>query len=357
MQRRSFLKNTAAAGFVTLVTPRSIVNAFTTGYADGLLRDFKKPPSSSAPFTWWHWMNGNITKQGITMDLEAMKSAGLGGFQLFEAGSGIPKGPVDCLSDEWVEMVKFTVTECKRLGLEFAMHNCPGWSSSGGPWITPELSMQQITWSEAELNGGRKIKMKLPEPAKNLSFYKDAAIVAIPSIFGDNVLSSSSLFHVSINNILTDTGKFTIPEGLDLHIKPEAQNVVASLIFEFSKRVAISSATICTSGSGPVKLSSSINGINYIDIVDIHGGWGGYETIGDAVGSVSFNKVTAKYFKLEFTGARHFSAIRLSPGTRLANWPAKANFRNAGNIKIRAGCSPGMRLQETGQFYGLGIRL
>src|SRR5919205_1667447 len=164
MKRRYFIKATGTAGLLTLITPTSIIQAMRRTVADSLEEGFKQPPSSAFPQTWWHWMNGNVTKEGITLDLEAMKEAGIGGFQNFDAGTLIPKGPVVYLSPEWIELKKHTIKEAERLGLEFTMHNCPGWSSSGGPWITPELGMQQLTWSEAAVQGGKAVNIKLPQP-------------------------------------------------------------------------------------------------------------------------------------------------------------------------------------------------
>ena len=48
---------------------------------DALAQGFKDPPDSAKPRVWWHWMNGNITKEGIKLDLEWMKRVGIGGFR------------------------------------------------------------------------------------------------------------------------------------------------------------------------------------------------------------------------------------------------------------------------------------
>src|SRR5580698_2351653 len=90
---------------------------------------FHNPPVSAKPHTWWHWMNGNVSKAGITMDLEAMKRVGIGGAHLAQVGSGIPKGPVPYDSQENIECVKFAFQEADRLGLDLCLFNCPGWSS------------------------------------------------------------------------------------------------------------------------------------------------------------------------------------------------------------------------------------
>src|SRR5437867_3212695 len=131
--------------------------------ADPLDDGFKNPPDSARPHTWWHWMNGNVSRQGITRDLEAMKRVGLGGFTAFHVTDAIPPGPVTYMSDEWLDLMKHSASEARRVGLEMCMHNCAGWSSSGGPWMTPELSMQEIAWIEARVRGGTKVDVQVKQ--------------------------------------------------------------------------------------------------------------------------------------------------------------------------------------------------
>ena len=128
---------------------------------------FLKPPDESKPHTLWHWMNGHVTKEGITRDLEAMKEAGLGGFMLWNASEGIPRGPVVYMSPEWWELFGHTLDEAERLGLEMSVFNCGGWSSSGGPWVTPERAMQEVVWTEQRVTGPAQFDevLEMPEPA------------------------------------------------------------------------------------------------------------------------------------------------------------------------------------------------
>ncbi|MDD4589897.1 MAG: glycosyl hydrolase [Parabacteroides sp.] len=184
MERRKFLRIISSTGMASLLSPAFVMNACKGGSSAASFTPesaFRHPPFHSGVYTWWHWMNGNITKEGITRDLEAMKANGVAGFQLFEAGSGIPVGPVESLSDVWIDLVLHTLKESERLGLEFAMHNCPGWSSSGGPWITPDKAMQMITWSETTLAGGNNIQLQLPIPEHRFDYYLDTYCLAIPA--------------------------------------------------------------------------------------------------------------------------------------------------------------------------------
>ena len=140
---------------------------------------FLNPPERAKPHTWWHWNNGNISKEGITADLEAMKRIGLGGAQIFNVEQGVPAGKVPFMSPQWQEAIAHACKEAKRLGLELCIHNGAGWSSSGGPWVKPEDSMQAITWSETNISGNGQVTMNLPKPPTKLGFYRDIAVFAI----------------------------------------------------------------------------------------------------------------------------------------------------------------------------------
>ena len=140
---------------------------------------FKNPPKSAKPHTWWHWINGNISKEGITADLEAMKRFGLAGAQIFNVDVGIPVGDRPFMSDRWKEAIGWAFKEARRLDMEIDIHNGAGWSSSGGPWVTPENSMQDLTWSETSVHGPIHFEGSLPEPDKKMGFYEDIACYAI----------------------------------------------------------------------------------------------------------------------------------------------------------------------------------
>lgn len=141
---------------------------------------FKNPPNEAKARTWWHWINGNVTKEAITADLEAMKEIGIQGAQLFDVSLGEPNGGVTYLSPEWLELFKYSAVEAQRLGLELAFHNCSGWSSTGGPGITPEYAMQTVTYADTVILGGKRFKGYLPQTQKKLYYYKDIAVLAFP---------------------------------------------------------------------------------------------------------------------------------------------------------------------------------
>jgi hypothetical protein len=114
---------------IATVTLLLVTWAGTSSAQIDLAAGFQNPPAAARPQTWWHWMNGNITKAGITADLEAMKQIGLGGAQIFNVSEGIPDGPIQFMSAEWRELLKHAATEADRLGLALCIHNCAGWRS------------------------------------------------------------------------------------------------------------------------------------------------------------------------------------------------------------------------------------
>ena len=141
---------------------------------------FNSPPDSARPQTFWHWMNGNVTKVGITADLEAMKDAGMGGVFLYSIEGHITEStpqyvsePVYHLTPEWLEMVRHAVSECERLGLELSLMNCPGWTTAGGSWIPAEKAMMRIAWSEKIVTGPGVPGGSVPIPPCDFSNYQN----------------------------------------------------------------------------------------------------------------------------------------------------------------------------------------
>lgn len=164
----------------------SLVTAFAwsiTAFAQShppLTEAFRFPPESARPWVFWYWMGGNITRSGITADLEAMKTAGIGGAIIFNIADPLP-GPVKVLSTEWRELMGHAIAEAGRLGIEISLNNSPeGWSSSGGPWITPELAMQRVVWSETVVSSD-EAEHQLPAPRGNLGTYREIAVLAFPT--------------------------------------------------------------------------------------------------------------------------------------------------------------------------------
>lgn len=163
---------------------------------------FRNPPSQARPWVYWMIMDGNLSREGITADLEAMQRAGIGGTIILEVNVGIPRGKVEFMSAPWRELVKHAINEADRIGLEIALPSGPGWCGSGGPWVKPEQSMQHLVASETNVIGPIHFEAVLPQPpprtpyfgVKTLTpelhkiwknFYRDVVVLAFPTPSGE----------------------------------------------------------------------------------------------------------------------------------------------------------------------------
>lgn len=144
----------------------------------------QNPPESAKPWVFWYWMKAAVSEEGITADLEAMAEAGIGGAYLMPImGKQDPlmmEPAVDQLSPLWWKMVEHAFNEADRLGLKIAMHASDGFALSGGPWVTPELSMQKVVWTLKSVKGGDLFNDTLSQPETNEGYYKDLAVFAFP---------------------------------------------------------------------------------------------------------------------------------------------------------------------------------
>jgi hypothetical protein len=250
---------------------------------DALESGFLNPPESAKPRTWWHWVSGNISREGITADLEAMKSIGLAGAQIFTVDQSDVKGPVGFMSPEWRQLVHHALSEGNRLGLEMAMENCEGWNESGGPWVTPAESMQKVVWTEAEIAGGQRVALSLPQPLTVRGYYADIAVLAFPSIAGD---------------VPVEPLRITTPEGAAgavIAVPPPSPDRPQWIQLEFAKPMSFRTLRIGTTkvlhgllpGSPPWELQVGDDGLKFRTVCAI-----------PERGTISFDEVTGRYYRL-----------------------------------------------------------
>ncbi len=171
---------------------------------------FLNPPDSVRPGVYWYFMDGNISKEGMTEDLEAMKKSGIGKviFLVVNLESfGVPRGPVGLLSDKWLLLFEHAVREAKRLGIEITLGIGPGWTGSGGPWVPVNESMQDLVASTLQVAGpaNKPIVLSLPKPVEPYfgeepftpelkkqweNYYEDVAVLAFPTAKMDNKIKN-----------------------------------------------------------------------------------------------------------------------------------------------------------------------
>ncbi len=240
--------------FLILISSVSLAAALEDG--------FQTPPRDAGVRCWWWWLNGNVTKEAITRDLEAMHEKGFSGAMIFDAGGAdqrgnaqVPAGPTFA-SPDWVELYMHALNEAKRLDLELGLSIQSGWNL-GGPNVTPEFAAKQLTWSEVQIEGPLAYGKKLPAPRSRNDYYRDICVLAYPakdkknSAEFDLKASSNQDGYPAEKAADADNNTFWVSVGTDSGQGPTAQKT-EWLQFSFSKPVTLSGLEILgRKGYGP----------------------------------------------------------------------------------------------------------
>ncbi|MCQ2181212.1 MAG: glycoside hydrolase family 2 [Bacteroidales bacterium] len=308
-----------------------LIAAFLTGClaASGqdkaMLDNFKEPPHDARPRVWWHWMNANITKEGIRKDLLWMDSAGIAGFHNFDAGLETPQivdRRLPYMTEEWKEAFNYALDLADSLGMEVTIASSPGWSETGGPWVSREDAMKKITWRDTVVCGGTRFKGALPEPIvtcgdyqyhlrfhsdpHKYDFYKDLAVFAV---------------RLSDNDLTME----------ELGVKPTLEE--RCWTYEFPRPTTIRSYSIGMEdwnyGKYGYAIECSEDGEVYRTISPC------LPDVNAVMKSVDIPATTARFFRLRQTGGgewivTHFS---LSPMTRVNFDSEKAGFVTSGSMR------------------------
>jgi len=308
-----------------------IVKCTGSGKNIGLEAGFKNPPESAKPRVWWHWMNGNVSKEGIRADLEWMHRTGIAGFQNFDAGLASPQIVAKRLiymTPEWKDAFLFTTKLADSLGLEMAIAGSPGWSESGGPWVTPAQAMKKLVWSEIRIEGGKSFDGILPHPPSTTGifqnigelggytsgmstdndipeFYADAAVIAFRLPENERSLAEMNA------KVTSSAGKFDLADLTDGDLTnysflPAAKNGEKAWIsFELSEPATMRSLSMVKRETGmrfpgitggpqvERTLEASDDGKSFRQILKIPAG-------GTSQNTYTFAPVTARFFRISF---------------------------------------------------------
>jgi hypothetical protein len=300
--------------------------------ADPLKSGFVNPPQSARPRVWWHWMNGNISKEGIKLDLEWMHRVGVGGFQNFDAALATPQ-VVDkrlaYMTPEWKDAFKYATTLADQLGLEEAIAGSPGWSESGGPWVSGPEAMKKYVWSETVVQGGRPFTGTLAHPPSNTGpfqnlpivnnnftepeFYADSSVIAYRAPAAAAMAQPKITWSSGkVDSALLADGDLTATTNLP---RAATAGEKAWIQYEFPRPQQICALTIVRRSSGPgddyfarggdpgpsEALEASDDGVSFRVVATVPKG-------GSAEHTISFAPVTAKYFRMTFRSAATRSA-------------------------------------------------
>ena len=245
---------------------------------------FQNPPQEARPCVWWHWMNGNVTRDGIVKDIEWMQRAGIGGFHCFDAGfwgKSIVEKRLIYMTPEWQEHFRLALSMADSLGMEVAVASCPGWSNTGGPWVKPEQAMKRLVWSETRVKGKKLISETLPEPKRDERWYKDICVLAVKARPADKTMEE-------LGAAFTTSDTLQQPYWVQYQFK-RPTTIKALSIRDGNYR------SIWAAQPAPVTkwLEVSDDGVNYRRVCGIPHGSVGWQTI-------DIEPTQAKYFRVTF---------------------------------------------------------
>ncbi len=285
----------------------------------------ESPEDSAKPWIFWYWMHGAVNKEAITADLEAMKEAGLGGAYIF-AIRDVPNPPLfepsyRTMTPEWWGMVKYAISEADRLGLKIGMNSCDGFTAAGGPWITPEMSMQKVVWADTIVTGGKAFNGKLPQPLKVENYYEDIAVFAYPAPEGSGVSS-----YKTVPKVTTSIGKDAQFLASKDNKKGFSSEKPCWIQYSFDQPFTCRSVKILTGWnnyqSNRLVVEVSDDGINFRRHFRLEPPRAGWLDL-DANATQLIPEVTARYFRFVYNpegsepGAEDIDDAKWAPALRL----------------------------------------
>lgn len=314
---------------------KGILLFFLIWFAIAVVPVYAQQNETTKPWVFWYWMQAGVSKPGITADLEAMKTAGIGGAYLMSIkGATNPPlytPPAEQLSPEWWGMVKFAMEEAKRLNLKLGMHVSDGFALAGGPWITPELSMQKIVSTQLNINATTSAKIKLAQPETYEGYYKDIAVYAYPSPEGTGISTRTIAPKVSTSNGVDASG-LVIAENK----KSFGSNESCWIQYAFAQPFTTRTITVRTSGNNyqaeRLEVQVSDDGKVFRSIGRLEPPRHGWQDT-DADVTHTIVPVTAKYYRFVYDkkgsepGAEDLDAAKWKPSLKLVNLELSAEPR------------------------------
>ncbi|MCX6896074.1 MAG: glycosyl hydrolase, partial [Verrucomicrobia bacterium] len=311
--------------------------AALNGAGADLEAGFARPPAATKPWCYWYWFNDNISKEGITHDLEAMARVGIGEALMANIYQpDYPAGKVKVLSEEWWGLVEHTIREGGRVGVDIGLFNCPGWSMSGGPWIKPEQSMRYLVSSELRVTGPLKFAQKLPPPKEQ---FQDVAVLAFPAPQADAAAFAAQSPRVTCNLLVAGVEKLADGDRETALAIPVAAKAAFAVELETTQPFTARSLAIYPGGE-------AFGADCVLEAADAAGQWQAVRrfkfdrsNMNQGLGpmprgpvTISFAPVTAKKFRVTFGGI-YFGRLQ---GSTLSKQAALTEIELSGAARVEA---------------------
>lgn len=314
--------------------------------AVGLVEGFANPPMSARPRAWWHWVSGNITRDGIAADLQWMKDVGLGGAQAFDAGltqRQVVKQQLSFMSAGWQDAFRFAAATADQLGLDLGIASSPGWSLTGGPWVEPGQAMKKLVWSSTVVEGGRHFRGVLTQPPSVTGPYQDMARSgAKQSAYGDALvlaylepaLPDDASPNYASHGVVLDATRLT-DDRVDTFVPVSVDGTSAQLDIAYARPATVSAATIFIRDGWNMFVEPA--GLPRLEVKD-GAGWRTLAELplGPVPTTVSFAPTTSDTFRLTIGPAPgratargptlRVSELRLTAAPMVNRFESKAGF-------------------------------
>lgn len=338
-----------------------LAEAAAPAQADPLLDGFINPPNAARPRVWWHWMNGNITQEGIARDFEWMVQVGIGGVQNFDANLSTPQvveNRLVYMEPEWQEAFRFAGTRAEELGLEMAIAASPGWSETGGPWVPPQDGLKKLVWSETYITGGRRFAGRLAAPpgdtgpfqnigkqagiaeliggeappASNPQWYEDVRVLAFP------VAAQAAMATPQISLLGGGAGDLAALADGDLvtsvAIPRGTADAPSQIRFDFARPQTVRSMRLFMPGAAAMFLGSSVapvleasdDGQTWRKVTDLRAM--------PVPTTASFPAVTAAHFRVVIAPGEFGVGGMMQPAPGVAGGDALARLAGAGDTPL-----------------------
>lgn len=270
--------------------------------ASRLEQSFLDPSYDARPWSFWYWMYGAVTEEGVKADLEAMKNVGLGGTYLMpiKTVEGAPQyeGKAPQLSPEWWRLVGRSMEIADSLGLKLGMHICDGFALAGGPWISPKESMQKVVFADTVISGGKLAGLTLPVPEMKEGYYEDIAVYAMP-VKGSPILAKPV---ITCGNLDADV---PVGKGVNIDDKGVIRSSVPCWIqYEYPQPVTVRSLEVVLKGNNyqanRLNVKASDDGKVFKEVKQLVPPRHGWQNT-DENNTYSLPETTARYFRFYWT--------------------------------------------------------
>lgn len=144
--------------------------------------------SEMKPWTRWWWMGAAVDEKNLDEAVTDLASVGFGGVEVtpIYGAKGFEDRYVEFLSEEWLDMLAFTIKKGKDVGLGVDINLGTGWPF-GGPNIGTEQAATRMILDEWKLAAGEIVRFPLKTEKAGKNFAELQALRAYKESTGEEI--------------------------------------------------------------------------------------------------------------------------------------------------------------------------